>query len=70
MTAKPDLVEVVREHVRLLELPKGFWLGLCPFHQEDSPSFAIYAKSQSWYCYGCHRGGDVQAFIDLIEKNV
>jgi DNA primase len=65
-----DLVETVRQYVRMTESPRGWWLGLCPFHQESTPSFSVNAKTESWYCHACHRGGDVQAFIDLIEKNV
>src|ERR1700674_2513840 len=65
--AKVDLVKVVQEHVRLTKRNKDFW-GLCPFHQEDSPSFKVNPQRQSWYCFGCERKGDVFTFIELIEK--
>src|SRR5438094_6698543 len=65
--AKVDLVKVVSEHVRLTKRNKDYW-GLCPFHQEDSPSFHVNRQRQSWYCFGCERKGDVFTFVELIEK--
>jgi DNA primase len=65
--SKVDLVKVVQEHVRLTKRNKDFW-GLCPFHQEDSPSFKVNPQMQSWYCFGCERSGDVFTFVELIEK--
>jgi DNA primase len=65
--AKVDLVKVVSEHVRLTKRNKDMW-GLCPFHQEDSPSFKVNPQMQSWYCFGCGRSGDVFTFVELIEK--
>ena len=65
--SRVDLVKVVSEHVRLTKRNKDFW-GLCPFHQEDSPSFHVNPQRQSWYCFGCERKGDVFTFVELIEK--
>ena len=65
--AKLDLVKIVSEHVRLTKRNKDF-VGLCPFHQEDTPSFKVNPQMQSWYCFGCQRHGDVFTFIELIEK--
>jgi len=65
--SKVDLVKVVQEHVRLTKRNKDYW-GLCPFHQEDSPSFHVNPQRQSWYCFGCERKGDVFTFVELIEK--
>ena len=65
--AKVDLVKVVSEHVRLTKRNKDYW-GLCPFHQEDSPSFHVIPQRQIWHCFGCERSGDVFTFIELIEK--
>src|SRR6266516_525854 len=65
--SKVDLVKVVQEHVRLTKRNKVYW-GLCPFHQEDSPSFHVNPQRQSWYCFGCERKGDVFTFVELIEK--
>src|SRR6266568_1686668 len=65
--AKVDLVKVVQEHVRLTKRNRELW-GLCPFHQEYSPSFKVNPQMQSWYCFGCQRHGDVFTFVELIEK--
>src|SRR5213595_1955794 len=65
--AKVDLVKVVQEHVRLTKRNRELW-GLCPFHEEDSPSFKVDPQRQSWYCFGCERHGDVFTFVELIEK--
>jgi DNA primase len=65
--AKVDLVKVVQEYVRLTKRNRDFW-GVCPFHQEDSPSFKVNPQMQSWYCFGCERHGDVFTFVELIEK--
>src|ERR1051326_3567591 len=65
--AKLDLVKVMSEHVRLTKRNRELW-GLCPFHQEDSPSFKVNPQMQSWYCFGCRRFGDVFTFVELIEK--
>jgi DNA primase len=65
--AKVDLVKVVQEHLRLTKRNKELW-GLCPFHQEDSPSFKVNPQMQTWYCFGCQRNGDVFTFVELIEK--
>ena len=37
-------------------------MGLCPFHQEDTPSFHIYPETNTWYCFACGEGGDVISF--------
>lgn len=42
--------------------------GLCPFHNEKTPSFTVYTDSQSYYCFGCGAGGDVVTFIRQIEN--
>jgi DNA primase len=65
--SKVDLVKVVSEHVRLTKRNKDYW-GLCPFHQEDSPSFHVIPQRQIWHCFGCERSGDVFTFVELIEK--
>ena len=65
--AKVDLVKIVQEHLRLTRRNKDF-VGLCPFHQEDSPSFKVNPQMQTWYCFGCERNGDVFTFVELIEK--
>lgn len=63
-----DIVDVVSLYVRLKKRGKDY-LGLCPFHQEKTPSFSVSSAKQLFYCFGCHRGGDVVKFIMEIEKS-
>ncbi len=43
-------------------------VGLCPFHNEKTPSFCIYPENNSFYCFGCNKGGDVISFIMGVEN--
>jgi DNA primase len=65
--SRVDLLDVVQEHVRLTRRGREF-VGLCPFHQEKSPSFTLNQQLQSWYCFGCNKGGDLFSFVEQIEK--
>jgi DNA primase len=62
-----DLFEVVSEYVALKKSGARF-RGLCPFHQEKSPSFYVDPDKQLYYCFGCQSGGDVFKFLMLYEK--
>jgi DNA primase len=63
-----DIVRVVGEYVRLKKTGKDF-SGLCPFHQEKSPSFTVSPLKQIFYCFGCGKGGDVFNFVMDMEKS-
>jgi DNA primase len=65
--ARLNLVDVVQEQVRLRKQGREY-IGLCPFHEERTPSFAVNEQQQSWYCFGCQRGGDLFTFVELREK--
>lgn len=62
-----DLVEVVGDHVRLKKRGRS-WEGLCPFHEEKTPSFSVDAEKGLYYCFGCHQGGDVFKFLMQLEN--
>jgi DNA primase len=62
-----DLFEVVSEYVALKK-SGARWRGLCPFHQEKTPSFYVDPDKQLYYCFGCSSGGDVFKFLMLYEK--
>jgi len=62
-----DIVDVISAHVRLKKRGKNF-IGLCPFHQEKTPSFTVSAEKQMYHCFGCHKGGNVFTFVMEYEK--
>ena len=61
-----DLVEVAEDYVQLKQSGSRY-MGLCPFHNEDTPSFSVDPDQNLYYCFGCQKGGDVFKFIQEIE---
>ena len=61
-----DLVEVASRYVNLRKRGQK-WVGLCPFHEEKSPSFQIDPDKQLYYCFGCHAGGDVFRLVEKLD---
>ncbi|HET9920280.1 MAG TPA: DNA primase [Ktedonobacteraceae bacterium] len=64
--AKVDVVEEIGAVVVLYKSGKSL-KGLCPFHNERTPSFYVFAESQTWHCFGCHEGGDVFSFVQKSQ---
>jgi len=62
-----DIVSVVGEHVRLRKGGPNSYKGLCPFHNEKTPSFNVNVTHQRYKCFGCGAGGDVFNFVMQIE---
>ncbi len=64
--AKVDVVEEIGLVVALQKSGKSF-KGLCPFHNERTPSFYVFGESQTWRCFGCNEGGDVFTFVQMQQ---
>src|SRR5579871_666566 len=63
-----DIVKVIGEYVRLKRMGgTGRWIGLCPFHQEKTPSFNVNQTHQFYKCFGCDAKGDVFTFLMQID---
>ena len=62
-----DIIEVVSSYIKLERKGRRYF-GLCPFHNEKSPSFCIEPAKQFFYCFGCNKGGSVIQFIMSIEN--
>lgn len=62
-----DLVELVSEHVALKKTGR-YYKGLCPFHQEKTPSFHVDRDKGLWHCFGCQAGGDVFDFVMRVSN--
>lgn len=76
MRYEEDLIEEIREKNDIVDVISGYvslkkkgssWFGLCPFHNEKSPSFSVSRDKQMYYCFGCGQGGNVYTF--LMEYN-
>ena len=64
---KNDIVDVISGYVRLQKKGSSYF-GLCPFHNEKSPSFSVSPGKQMYYCFGCGAGGNVFTFIMEYEN--
>ncbi|MFH0813128.1 MAG: CHC2 zinc finger domain-containing protein [Pseudomonadota bacterium] len=64
---KPDIVTLMtKEGMELMQRGKYSW-GLCPLHQEKTPSFSVNPERQTFHCFGCQKGGDIIAFIQELK---
>jgi len=63
-----DIVRIVGDHVKLKTAGAQNFTGLCPFHNEKTPSFSVHATRQFFHCFGCGASGDVFTFVQKIEN--
>lgn len=63
---RTNIVEIVGQYVQLKKSGKNY-MGLCPFHEERSPSFSVAEDKQIFHCFGCGKGGSVFNFVQEIE---
>ncbi|MEX0650475.1 MAG: CHC2 zinc finger domain-containing protein, partial [Actinomycetota bacterium] len=64
---RTDLVQVASQYLTLKKAGADRMVGLCPFHQEKTPSFGISPSKQLYYCHGCGAGGDTIRFLRELE---
>lgn len=64
---RTNIVEIIGQYVQLKKSGGKNYVGLCPFHNEKSPSFSVAEDKQFYHCFGCGRGGNVFRFIEEIE---
>ncbi len=65
---RADIIEIIGSYVSLKPASSGSFKGLCPFHDEKSPSFNVRANPAFYHCFGCGAGGDIYKFIQEIES--
>ncbi len=65
--SRNDIVDVISGYVKLQKKGSSYF-GLCPFHNEKSPSFSVSRDKQMYYCFGCGAGGNVFTFIMEYEN--
>ena len=61
-----DIADIIGERVKLRKSSRGY-SGLCPFHEERTPSFHVYTDTQSYYCFSCHEAGDIFTYTMKTE---
>src|SRR6185503_2960622 len=64
-----DIVRFIGDYVKLKKAGAQNYSGLCPFHNEKSPSFSVHATKQFFHCFGCGVSGDVFSFVQKIENS-
>ncbi len=63
-----DIVRIVGDYVKLKKAGAQNFSGLCPFHDEKTPSFSVHASRQFYHCFGCGASGDVFSFVQKVEN--
>ena len=67
INSRMDALVIIGDYVRL-DQKSGRWWGLCPFHNEKTPSFTVNPDLKSYYCFGCQKGGSVLNFVMEMDK--
>lgn len=63
---KTDILDLIGQYVHLKKTGRNYF-GLCPFHSEKSPSFAVHPEKRLFHCYGCGESGNVFTFLMKLE---
>ena len=67
LLARTDIVEIIEPKVALKKSGQNY-SGLCPFHQEKSPSFSVSQEKQFYYCFGCQASGSALKFLMEFDR--
>lgn len=67
LCSRVDIVDIIGSYVPLKQKGRRFW-ACCPFHNEKTPSFSVDSSLQMYYCFGCHKGGNVIHFVMEMER--
>jgi len=59
-----SIVDIISKHTELIELANGKYKGVCPF---CGGALFVYPKEQSWHCFNCNIGGDIQSFCNALQ---
>jgi DNA primase len=62
-----DIVDIISSYISLIKRGRNY-IARCPFHNEKTPSFSVSPDKQMYYCFGCHKGGNVFTFLQEYEK--
>ena len=68
LRSRVDIVSVVEQYVTLKRSSSSSMVGLCPFHNEKTPSFHVDGQKQLFYCFGCGAGGDAITFLMKMQN--
>lgn len=63
-----DVIGIIGEYTRLEQRSPNDWWGCCPFHGEKTPSFHVDLNQKFYYCFGCHKGGNIISFVMEMEQ--
>ena len=67
LRSKCDIVDIISGYIPLKQKGNRLW-ACCPFHNEKTPSFSVDPAQQMYYCFGCHKGGNVFSFIMDMDR--
>src|ERR1700751_5558463 len=64
---QPDIIQVIEREGISLQRDGKLYVGKCPFHDDSTPSMKVFPNNNSFYCFGCHTGGDPIKFIEKLH---
>lgn len=62
------ILDVAKQNLNVIRRVGRRYMTCCPFHDDDTPSLVFYEETNSFYCFGCTKGGDVIRFVELLHR--